>query len=74
MTCMDKPETPESTSLLNARAQAKIPLDTVVYLTADSEEELSEIKPEETYIIGGISDLSDRYKVGRRCIFQKFVD
>nr|GAT51567.1 predicted protein [Mycena chlorophos] len=29
---------------------------TVVYLTADSEEELSELKPEETYIIGGICD------------------
>jgi tRNA (guanine9-N1)-methyltransferase len=69
MTYMDEPETPESTSLLNARARAKGPQDTVVYLTADSEEELSEIKPEETYIIGGISDLSNRYKVGRRCIF-----
>ncbi|KAF7302127.1 SAM-dependent MTase TRM10-type domain-containing protein [Mycena indigotica] len=28
----------------------------VVYLTADSEEELTELKPEETYIIGGICD------------------
>ncbi|RDB20091.1 tRNA (guanine(9)-N1)-methyltransferase [Hypsizygus marmoreus] len=33
----------------------------VVYLTADSEEELSELKPEETYIIGGICD-HNRYK------------
>ncbi|KAG6891705.1 hypothetical protein C0992_010108 [Termitomyces sp. T32_za158] len=33
----------------------------VVYLTADSEEELNELKPEETYIIGGICD-HNRYK------------
>ena len=36
--------------------------DTVVYLTADSEQELVELKPEETYIIGGICD-HNRYKV-----------
>jgi tRNA (guanine9-N1)-methyltransferase len=35
---------------------------TVVYLTADSEDELTELKPEETYIIGGICD-HNRYKV-----------
>jgi tRNA (guanine9-N1)-methyltransferase len=35
---------------------------TVVYLTADSEEELTELKPDETYIIGGICD-HNRYKV-----------
>ncbi|KAJ7639363.1 guanine-1-methyltransferase-domain-containing protein [Roridomyces roridus] len=29
---------------------------TIVYLTADSDEELTELKPEETYIIGGICD------------------
>ena len=74
MTCMDEPKTLESTSLLNARAQAKSSKDTVVYITADSAEELSEIKPEETYIIGGVSDLSVRYKVGRWCIFATFVD
>ncbi|KAG6845436.1 hypothetical protein H0H87_009344 [Tephrocybe sp. NHM501043] len=33
----------------------------VVYLTADSEEELTELKPNETYIIGGICD-HNRYK------------
>lgn len=33
-----------------------------IYLTADSEDELSELKPDETYIIGGICD-HNRYKV-----------
>lgn len=73
-TCMDESKAPESTSsLLNARAPTKSPQDTVVYLTADSEEDLSELKPEETYIIGGICD-HNRYKVGRWCILRKFVD
>ncbi|KAJ7755929.1 guanine-1-methyltransferase-domain-containing protein [Mycena metata] len=34
---------------------------TVVYLTADSDEELTELKPDETYIIGGLCD-HNRYK------------
>jgi len=34
---------------------------TIVYLTADSEDELAELKPDETYIIGGICD-HNRYK------------
>ena len=38
------------------------PRSTVVYLTADSEDELSELRPDETYIIGGICD-HNRYKV-----------
>ena len=36
--------------------------NSVVYLTADTEDELTELKPEETYIIGGICD-HNRYKV-----------
>lgn len=36
----------------------------IVYLTADSEEELTELRPDETYIIGGIVD-HNRYKVSR---------
>jgi Trm5-related predicted tRNA methylase len=35
---------------------------TIVYLTADSDEELVELKETETYIIGGICD-HNRYKV-----------
>lgn len=38
------------------------PRETVVYLTADSSEELTELKEDETYIIGGIVD-HNRYKV-----------
>lgn len=34
----------------------------IIYLTADSEEELTELRPDETYIIGGICD-HNRYKV-----------
>lgn len=41
--------------------QNNIPKSTVLYLTADSEDELSELKPDETYIIGGICD-HNRYK------------
>ncbi|CAK5268348.1 unnamed protein product [Mycena citricolor] len=36
--------------------------DTVVYLTADSDVELTELKPDETYVIGGICD-HNRLKV-----------
>jgi tRNA (guanine9-N1)-methyltransferase len=35
----------------------------VVYLTADCDEELTELKPDEIYVIGGIVD-HNRYKVG----------
>lgn len=35
---------------------------TIVYLTADSGEELEELRPEETYIIGALVD-RNRYKV-----------
>lgn len=34
----------------------------IIYLTADSGEELTELNPDETYIIGGICD-HNRYKV-----------
>jgi tRNA (guanine9-N1)-methyltransferase len=42
------------------RSQA--PKSSVVYLTADSSDELLELKEGETYIIGGICD-KNRYKV-----------
>ncbi|KAH9482346.1 tRNA (guanine(9)-N1)-methyltransferase [Psilocybe cubensis] len=38
-----------------------IPKDKIVYLTADTEDELIELKPDEVYIIGGIVD-HNRYK------------
>ena len=73
MTSMDESQAPGSTSSLTVRAPAKCPQNAVIYLTADSEEELLELRPEETYIIGGICD-HNRYKVGRWCIFQKSFD
>ena len=36
----------------------------IVYLTADCDEELTELKQDETYIIGGIVD-HNRYKVSK---------
>ena len=44
------------------RSQA--PKSSVIYLTADSSDELLELKEGETYIIGGICD-KNRYKVSR---------
>jgi tRNA (guanine9-N1)-methyltransferase len=45
--------------------------ESVVYLTADAEETLSELKPEETYIIGGIVD-RNRHKVRSLCGFRAY--
>ena len=56
-------QTVKQTSLANqAISTQKASQESVVYLTADSEEELTELKAEETYIIGGICD-HNRYKV-----------
>ncbi|KAF8638591.1 hypothetical protein AX17_002132 [Amanita inopinata Kibby_2008] len=43
------------------KRMAKAAQGTVVYLTADAEQELTELSPDETYIIGGICD-HNRYK------------
>ena len=52
-----------TSSLVNqAVSTQKAPQERVVYLTADSEVELTELKAEEIYIIGGICD-HNRYKV-----------
>ncbi|KNZ76052.1 tRNA (guanine-N(1)-)-methyltransferase [Termitomyces sp. J132] len=51
---------PESYERLTVGSQENI-RHNIIYLTADSEEELTELKPEETYIIGGICD-HNRYK------------
>ena len=50
-----------------AKSAQTAPQNSVVYLTADSNDELSELKEGETYIIGGICD-HNRYKVCRHCI------
>lgn len=46
----------------SSHTPVKCAKESVVYLTADSDETLSELKPDETYIIGGIVD-RNRYKV-----------
>jgi tRNA (guanine9-N1)-methyltransferase len=42
--------------------RSRTPQTSIVYLTADSPDELTELRPDETYIIGGIVD-RNRYKV-----------
>ncbi|KIM25865.1 hypothetical protein M408DRAFT_201150 [Serendipita vermifera MAFF 305830] len=44
-----------------AKPRTSTPKENVVYLTADSDVELMELNPEDTYIIGGIVD-KNRYK------------
>lgn len=39
-----------------------VPRESIVYLTADSADELTELREDETYIIGGLCD-HNRYKV-----------
>jgi tRNA (guanine9-N1)-methyltransferase len=46
------------------RRRTIAPKESIVYLTADSNFELEELKPDETYIIGGIVD-KNRYKVSK---------
>lgn len=52
--------------------KTKAPRETVVYLTADAEEDLEVLKEGETYIIGGICD-HNRYKVGRTMPVQSCI-
>lgn len=48
--------------------EALVDQGSVIYLTADSSEELTELKEGETYIIGGICD-HNRYKVSEWCFY-----
>ncbi|KAA1466741.1 hypothetical protein DENSPDRAFT_831623 [Dentipellis sp. KUC8613] len=63
----EKPESspsepaPEQQTSEETTRKALAPKESVVYLTADSAEELTELKEGETYIIGGICD-HNRYK------------
>lgn len=57
------PDTPAEPSSENKGfASQTAAQETVIYLTADSSDELTELKEGETYIIGGICD-HNRYKV-----------
>lgn len=53
---------PETTTRNPEEQPLHVAQDKVVYLTADTEDELTELKPDEVYIIGGICD-HNRYKV-----------
>jgi tRNA (guanine9-N1)-methyltransferase len=57
-----KDETAVTGASAAGKARASAPQASVVYLTADSPHELSELSPDETYIIGGVCD-RNRYKV-----------
>ena len=52
----------EGTVFREETHRSQAPKSSVVYLTADSSDELLELKEGETYIIGGICD-KNRYKV-----------
>lgn len=56
---MPENSSPETSATADPAQSVK---QSIVYLTADSEEELTELRPNETYIIGGIVD-RNRYKV-----------
>ncbi|THH31923.1 hypothetical protein EUX98_g2293 [Antrodiella citrinella] len=59
-----KEDATDATNAKKAPKQKKLqtaPRENIVYLTADSSEELTELKEDETYIIGGICD-HNRYK------------
>lgn len=58
----DLVQAPEEVNPDHVGQSPLIAQNSVVYLTADTEDELTELKPEETYIIGGICD-HNRYKV-----------
>ncbi|KAI5893630.1 uncharacterized protein SCHCODRAFT_02622319 [Schizophyllum commune H4-8] len=55
------PRRPKGPRAPASQPRASAPQSSVVYLTADSEVELNELKEDETYIIGGICD-HNRYK------------
>lgn len=51
-----------TTTTTKQKGPQTAPRENVVYLTADASDELTELKEDETYIIGGIVD-HNRYKV-----------
>ncbi|KAI0371519.1 hypothetical protein BV20DRAFT_965273 [Pilatotrama ljubarskyi] len=57
----DKAKPKEGAKRSKKQEPSRAPKETVVYLTADADDELTELKEGETYIIGGIVD-HNRYK------------
>lgn len=62
----------DATSASASTSKQKCEKEKVVYLTADADEELSELKEDEVYIIGGICD-HNRYKVSFCNCFRSIV-
>ena len=65
-TCADFDQNNNASTSTSDKSEvmARLPKASFVYLTADTEEELLEIKADEIYVIGGICD-HNRYKVSR---------